>query len=73
MVAGAIVGVLIASVIDAHLASGKRLAAVTAFSHSHPALFYPLFFLFPFQIADMFESARPLVGAAYSAYQIVFH
>jgi hypothetical protein len=68
-----IIGVLIAGVVDAQLANGKRLAAVIAFSQSHPALFYPLFFLLTFQIADMFENARSLVGAMYSAYQIVFH
>ncbi len=72
ILAGAIIGILIATVVDAHLTSGNRLAAATRFSQSHPALFYPLFFLFTFQIADMFESSRSLIGAAFSAFQIGF-
>lgn len=62
ILAGAVIGVTIALLSNIYLAKRARLDSIASWSHSEPQLFYPLFFLFTYQIADMFSSSRAMIG-----------
>jgi undecaprenyl-diphosphatase len=63
IIAGAVVGISIVVLSNILLVKSKSLESITNWSHSNPSFFYSLFFLFSFQIADMFDSSRALMGA----------
>lgn len=63
IIAGTIIGVTIALLSNIFLAKSARLHSFTNWSHSKPQFFYPLFFLFTYQIADLFSSSRAIIGA----------
>lgn len=64
IVAGAAVGVTVAAVSILCLKENRVLRAAANWSDQKPALFYPLFFLLTYQIADMFDSGKALLRAA---------
>ena len=64
IVAGAAVGVAVAAVSILCLKGNRVLRAAANWSDQKPALFYPLFFLVTYQIADMFDSGKALLRAA---------
>ena len=43
------------------LVKSINIRSVTDWSYSRPSLFYPLFFLLTYQIADLFNSSRNMV------------
>jgi undecaprenyl-diphosphatase len=63
IIAGAIIGMTIALLGNIYLAKNILIQSIINWSYSKPYLFYPLFFLLTYQIADMFENSRWLVSA----------
>jgi undecaprenyl-diphosphatase len=62
IIAGAIIGITIALVGNIYLVKNKNIQSIANWPYSKPNLFYPLFFLLSYQIADMFDSSRALVN-----------
>lgn len=61
IIGGAVLGITIALLANYYLVRNKYTQAVVDWSYSKPGFFYPLLFLFTYQIADMFENSRALV------------
>lgn len=59
---GAIIGIGIALIGNRYLVTTKTIKTVVKWSESMPSLFYPLFFLMTFEIAEMFDSSRQLIS-----------
>lgn len=72
IIAGAIIGVTIPLLSNIYLIKSKRLQSIADWSYSKPILFYPLFFLLTYQIADMFHSGRDIIRVGYKLFQIIF-
>lgn len=62
ILAGGMIGASIALLGNLYLTQSKIVNATVAFSSSRPAVFYPLFFLLTYQIADLFNGVRPLLS-----------
>lgn len=63
VIAGAVIGGAVV-VFSNFLAAKHRLVVfVSALSNSRPEVFYPLFFLITYQVADMFASVRAVLSA----------
>ncbi len=72
ILAGAAIGVLISLLCNVLLAKTARLHAIASWSYTKPQFFYPLFFLFTYQIADLFSSSRALLGDGFSLIGALF-
>jgi undecaprenyl-diphosphatase len=70
--AGAVLGITMVMIGNKFLTQSKPLKRITNFSSSNPEMFYPLFFLLTYQIADMFEDTRHLVRVGYKLFQSSF-
>ncbi len=68
IIGGAVLGVAIALIANIYIVKSKIIQSVTALSDSKPGIFYSLFFLFTFQIADMFNDSRDLI---YNAMKLI--
>ena len=64
ILAGALFGALIAVLFNRYVAGGAVIASVMRFSAVKPQLSYPLFFLVSYQLAELFEGVRVLIGPA---------
>jgi len=71
IIAGAIIGIAIAIIGNIYLVKNKHIQSVASWSYSKPNVFYPLLFLCTYQIADMFDSSRFVLGTASKLIQIV--
>jgi undecaprenyl-diphosphatase len=71
IIAGALIGSLIAVMSNIYLAKSKPLQSVANWSYVYPSLFYPLFFLLTYQIADLFQGSRDLLSAVFKLFQVV--
>ncbi|MEO5658225.1 MAG: phosphatase PAP2 family protein [Polaromonas sp.] len=65
ILAGAMLGMTINWIANRYLPQTKLVQSVANFSYSRPGFFYPLFFLLTYQIADLFESSREVVGGVF--------
>lgn len=63
IIAGALIGTVIALLGNIWLVNNKNIDKITRWSYAQPYLFYPLLFLLTYQIADMFDSSRILATA----------
>ena len=72
ILAGALLGSLIALLSNRYLAGGEVIASVTRFSSVKPQLFYPLFFLVSYQLAELFEGVRVLFSPALRVLRMIF-
>jgi undecaprenyl-diphosphatase len=72
IIAGAIIGITIALLGNMYLCKVISLQKIVSWSHSKPSLFYPLFFLLTYQIADMFDGIRAISKAGFKLFQTVF-
>lgn len=61
IITGAIIGIIIALIGNISLVKNKDIQTITNLSYSKPSLFYPIFFLLTYQIADMFDGSRVVV------------
>lgn len=71
IIAGAIIGIASALVANIYFVEGRKIQAIVNLSYSKPELFYPLFFLFTYQIVDLFVASRALVGGVFRLIQRV--
>lgn len=62
IIAGALIGITMSLLCNIYLVKSARLHAITNWSSSTPQFFYPLFFLFTYQVADLFSSSRAILG-----------
>lgn len=62
IIGGAILGITIPLLLNNRTVLSKISGKVLIFVQSKPHLFYPIFFLVTFQIADLFESARGILA-----------
>ena len=62
IIAGAIIGITIALIVNVYLVKNTMIQSIVNLSYSRPNVFYPLFFLFTYQLVDMFNDSRALVG-----------
>lgn len=60
IIAGAIIGIANAMIFNIYLIRKKIIQSIVDLSYSKPDYFYPLFFLFTYQIADIFNASRNL-------------
>ncbi|MEO8327674.1 MAG: phosphatase PAP2 family protein [Nitrospirota bacterium] len=65
IIAGAIIGITVTLITNIYLVKNKNIQSIVNLSNSTPHLFYPLFFLFTYSIASMFEDSRALVYLVY--------
>lgn len=68
ILAGAFVGIVIALGCNSGRFTVHVSTPILNWSYSKPQLFYPLFFLICYQIADMFDNARAIIGFLASLY-----
>lgn len=73
ILAGAGVGLTLALACNLLLINWKFLSTTENWTHARPHLFYPLLFLFTYQIADMFDSSRALARAVAKVLQLLSH
>ena len=60
IIAGAILGISVASTANIYLIKNKTIHSVVDWSYCKPHMFYPVFFLLSYQVADMFNNSRML-------------
>jgi undecaprenyl-diphosphatase len=72
VLAGALLGSLIAVLSNRYLAGGAVIASVTRFSSVKPQFFYPMFFLVSYQLAELFEGVRVLFSPALRVLRMIF-
>jgi undecaprenyl-diphosphatase len=65
VVAGAIVGIILALLGNIYLPKSKYIQLINNLSHSKPHYFYVFFFLLNYQIVELFNSSRNLVSQGY--------
>lgn len=63
ILAGALLGVTIVLAGSRWPGRTRRMETVAGWSRTRPALFYPVFFLLTFQLADTFDSSRAVAKA----------
>lgn len=73
VLAGASLGIIIALACNLLLVNRKFLSTTESWTHARPHLFYPLPFLFTYQIADMFDSSRALARAVAKTLHLFSH
>ncbi len=71
IIAGALIGIIVALAGNKLLAHGKYLQAIESWAQAKPHLFYPLLFLFTYQIADMFNGSRGVIKLAVTLFRLV--
>ncbi|WP_427911416.1 phosphatase PAP2 family protein [Ramlibacter sp. MMS24-I3-19] len=62
LLAGALIGVAICWLANVHLVKSRAVQSIKELSWSRASYFYPALFLVTYQIADLFENSRALVG-----------
>lgn len=65
ILAGAMLGIAIGSIANRYLPQTKGIQSLKNISYAQPGFFYPLFFLLTYQIADLFESSREVLGGVF--------
>jgi undecaprenyl-diphosphatase len=71
ILAGALVGIAVALACNSSLFTSRVSTPVLNWSYTQPQFFYPLFFLLCYQIADMFDSARAIIGFLATLYKTI--
>lgn len=66
IIAGAIIGIIFALLSNIYLINNTCLQSIANWSYSKPSFYYPLFFLFTYQIADLFDSSRAIISAGFN-------
>ena len=69
IIAGALIGGIVVVVANRLLTERPWIGRIASFADTHPQWFYSLFFLLTYQIANMFTSARSVLGAAATVLQ----
>ncbi|MEI6073199.1 MAG: phosphatase PAP2 family protein [Verrucomicrobiae bacterium] len=62
VIAGALIGIAVALAGNLYIFRNRNIRLIVSWSREKPHVFYPMFFLLSYQIADMFDSSRALLG-----------
>lgn len=62
IIAGALAGIAVVLLGKLYLERNQRLKSISNWSYTKPEFFYPVFFLFTYQIADMMNGFRAVMG-----------
>ncbi|MEN8205677.1 MAG: phosphatase PAP2 family protein [Pseudomonadota bacterium] len=68
---GAAIGIAICLFCNLTVINEKVSRPILGWSDSKPELFYPVFFLISYQIADLFENSRDLFGFVYTTLRTI--
>jgi len=71
IIGGAIIGVTVAVLSNLFLIRSTLFRSVANWAYAQPRILYPLFFLFTYQIADLFEGARAILSAGFQVIQMI--
>jgi undecaprenyl-diphosphatase len=71
IIGGAVIGSTMAVTANIYLIKNKYIQTTVNLSYSKPEFFYPLFYLFTYQIANMFSASRALINGAFQFIQNV--
>jgi undecaprenyl-diphosphatase len=69
IIAGATIGMTIVLLGNTYLVQNQSLKSIANWSYSKPDFFYPVFFLLTYQIADMFDGIRSVMGVGLKLFQ----
>jgi undecaprenyl-diphosphatase len=69
IIGGAFMGIVIALLFHSNSFLNKVSQPVVYYSSLKPEIFYPLFFIFTYQIADMFNNSRAFIPFIISVFQ----
>jgi len=72
IIGGAFIGVAIALLFNSSAYVEKITQSIINWSSTKPEIFYPIFFIITYQIADMFHSSRAIIGFSSTFFQYVF-
>ena len=72
ILAGAILGILTSLLSNRYLFKITFVRPILSWLYSKPEIFYPLFFLFTYQLTELFDSLRELLSKGYQLFQIIF-
>jgi len=73
IIVGALIGILIGWTGNQSFIRNKISKPILGYASSNPSLFYSLFFLISYQIADMFDTSRAILHACKEFVTVVFH
>ncbi len=61
IIVGALIGIIITLIVNFYFVKSRITGLLVDWSYAKPDFFYPLFFLFTYQIAELFDSTRTLL------------
>lgn len=70
ILAGAVIGIAVVYAGNLWLPGKRPLQRLQALSWSRPMYFYPVLFLVTYQIADLFEGSRAIVGSVFKLVRV---
>ncbi|WP_344956215.1 phosphatase PAP2 family protein [Zobellella aerophila] len=70
IIGGALIGMVVALLCHSNYFVTKLSQSVLHYSTAKPEVFYPLFFIVTYQIADMFDNSRAFIKGVVLAFQI---
>lgn len=73
ILAGAAIGSAIVGAANMLLVDGRLTRSIRALSEARPMYFYPALFIVTWQIADLFENSRAIVGGVFKLATVVVH
>ena len=73
IIAGALLGIIIALLCNKTTFNKNISQPVLSWSSLKPEIFYPIFFIITFQIADTFDSSRAIVRFLYSIFKAIIY
>ncbi|MBI5491557.1 MAG: phosphatase PAP2 family protein [Deltaproteobacteria bacterium] len=71
VIAGAVIGIAVGCLGNLYLVRSNIFRSAVRWLDSRPSVFYPLFFLLTYQIADLFSSGRGLLKGAWKLLKIM--
>jgi undecaprenyl-diphosphatase len=72
IIGGAIIGIIVALICNITIFNGKVSQTILNWSSSKPEIFYPMFFIITYQIADIFDSSRDFIRFLNNLFQSMF-
>lgn len=73
IIAGALLGIIIALLCNKTTFNEKISQPLLSWSTLKPEIFYPIFFIITYQIADLFDSSRHIAVFLYSIYKAIIY
>lgn len=72
IIGGAFLGITIALLCNSNTFIDRKSQSILNFSYAKPELFYPIFFIITYQIADMFDNSRAFISFLSSVFKPIF-